>query len=61
MCSPGPVAPNACSYCDIEQREHFMRWALGPGLHTWIEPSNTQRLVRMKGRRTRKNRTEEEK
>jgi hypothetical protein len=44
-------APNGCAYDGIERREHYTRWVMGPGLHTWIEPSDEQRKRRMLARR----------
>ncbi len=47
----GAVAePNACGECGIPEDEHVIRSG-SDGLHTWQEPSDTQRKARMLARR----------
>lgn len=50
--SGGPVpVPNGCRWCGIEKHGHDQRHAQFVKWHGWAEPSNTQRLNRMKARR----------
>ncbi len=44
-------APNTCRYCGYEQRSHGNYWVRSIGWHLWVEPTNAQRLARMKARR----------
>lgn len=48
----GPIGvPNGCRWCGIEKPNHVQRCAQFVGLHGWAEPTNKQRLTRMKARR----------
>lgn len=42
--------PNGCRYCGYEQRAHGNCWVRSVGWHFWVEPTNAQRLARMKAR-----------
>jgi hypothetical protein len=48
------IEPNACTWCDIGQREHLQRWTRSAGWHTWAAPTDEQRLERMLARRVRR-------
>ena len=43
--------PNACRWCGVPQRGHFQLWKPPVGWHTFAEPTDEQRLARMKARR----------
>lgn len=43
--------PNACHWCEVDERFHAMRWSWGPGWHSWVAPADAQRLARMRARR----------
>jgi hypothetical protein len=43
--------PNGCRWCGIEKPNHVQRHAQFVGFHGWTEPTNKQRLNRMKARR----------
>lgn len=43
--------PNGCRWCGYEQRGHAQRYSRAVGNHIWVEPTNQQRLARMKKRR----------
>jgi hypothetical protein len=45
--------PNGCLYCGTDKRIHATRWAMGPGLHGWIEPTNEVRKQRLLARRNK--------
>ncbi len=45
------TTPNGCRYCGIDQLQHCGRWTEGVGRHQWIEPTDAQRLERMRARR----------
>jgi hypothetical protein len=48
----GPIpVPNGCRWCGIEKPNHVQRHAQFVGIHGWVEPTNRQRLTRMKARR----------
>lgn len=51
MTAPAESAPNACTYCGVEQRVHYQRWALDVGSRQWVEPPDWQRKQRMLARR----------
>lgn len=44
-------APNGCRHCGIDKPNHVQRWAREVGIHGWVEPTDAQRLERMKARR----------
>jgi hypothetical protein len=44
--------PNGCRHCGIPQREHATQHTAG-GAHGWTEPTNAQRLARMRNRRAK--------
>lgn len=46
--------PNGCRWCGIEKPNHVQRYAQFVGLHGWAEPTDKQRLTRMKARRAAK-------
>jgi hypothetical protein len=45
------IAPSACKWCDLEERDHGRRFAWLVGDHEYTAPSNRMRLARMQGRR----------
>lgn len=49
--NPAEVEPNACRYCDAPQRMHCQRYVDAVGWHGWVEPTDGQRLTRMRARR----------
>lgn len=51
------TTPAACRHCPLPEREHMQRWATGPGWHHWTEPTDTQRLERMRARRAQRQET----
>lgn len=42
--------PNGCAVCGKPERGHAIEWFPNVGLHTWQEPTDAQRLERMKKR-----------
>lgn len=42
--------PNACRWCGVPQRGHFQLWKPPVGWHTFTEPTDAQRLARMRAR-----------
>jgi hypothetical protein len=46
------VEPSSCRHCGIPEREHMQRWITGIGWHQWTQPTDDQRLTRMKNRRS---------
>lgn len=46
--------PDGCRECALPGRGHYRRWTRSVGWHGWIEPSDAQRLARMKARRARR-------
>lgn len=50
---PIPV-PNGCRWCGADRQDHCQRSAPFVGSHGWVEPTNKQRLTRMKARRAAK-------
>ena len=47
----GVPNPNACALCDMDKHIHMQRHDNIMGWHSWVEPSDAQRLDRMKKRR----------
>lgn len=45
------VAPSACRWCDLEERDHGRRFAWLVGDHDYTAPTTRMRLSRMQGRR----------
>jgi hypothetical protein len=45
------IDPNACQHCGVPQQRHFRRWTEDVGRHGWTEPTDAQRLARMRARR----------
>lgn len=45
------TTPAACRHCPIPERDHMQRWTKAAGWHQWTEPTDAQRLARMKARR----------
>ena len=43
--------PNACRWCALPRRGHFQQREKSVGWHRFIEPTDRQRLERMKARR----------
>lgn len=50
--TPPPPAPDGCRHCGIAGRGHGLQWTKDAGLHGWAKPTDEQRLVRMRTRRT---------
>lgn len=48
---PPRYAPDGCGSCGLREYGHFERWTTDAGWHGWIEPSDAQRLERMRARR----------
>ena len=46
--------PNGCRHCGAAQYGHAQRWTDEAGWHTHTEPTDAQRLARMRARRTRR-------
>lgn len=46
-----PPTPDGCRQCGIPQYRHCRQWTAKAGWHAWTEPTNAQRLARMKARR----------
>lgn len=51
LTAPRVVAPDACTWCDRDQRSHSIEWADAVGYHSWIAPTMDQRKQRMLARR----------
>lgn len=51
MPEPRLVEPDACRWCSVPRREHVSLWKPPVGWHQWAEPTDAQRLERMKARR----------
>lgn len=43
--------PNACRHCNIPERRHYGQWSKKVGWHTHVQPTDDQRLTRMRARR----------
>lgn len=43
--------PDGCRWCGHERRSHGQLWKPSVGFHKWAEPTDAQRLARMKARR----------
>lgn len=39
--------PNGCRVCDVDKRQHALRWSVVNGWHSWQEPTDRQRLTRL--------------
>lgn len=48
----GMIEPNGCRHCGVAKRGHPRLWAQGLGWHKYVEPTDEQRLERMKERRS---------
>jgi hypothetical protein len=46
--------PDGCRWCGIAQYGHCRRFRASVGWHTWAEPTDAQRLARMKARRAQR-------
>lgn len=44
-------APNGCRHCGADKQDHCQRSSPEVGSHGWVEPTDEQRLTRMKTRR----------
>lgn len=42
--------PNGCHHCGDDEYHHGNQWHRAVGIHKWIEPTDEQRLDRMKAR-----------
>lgn len=45
------TVPNGCRHCGADKQNHCQRSGRGVGMHGWVEPTDAQRLARMKTRR----------
>lgn len=43
--------PNGCRWCGVDYQEHCQRWHPDGGRHGWTEPTDEQRLSRLRARR----------
>lgn len=50
-----PEEPNGCRWCGYGRRGHYGFWRAPAGWHTWVEPTDEQRLRRMRARRGMRN------
>ncbi|MFT2014647.1 hypothetical protein ACMA1D_02180 [Streptomyces sp. 796.1] len=48
---PAVLEPDGCRHCGIPERGHARQWTRAAGWHAWVEPSDGQRLERMRARR----------
>lgn len=48
----GIPTPNGCRWCGDAKAHHGYQWVASVGLHQWEAPLPTQRLERMKARRS---------
>lgn len=46
-----PFEPNGCRWCGTPRRGHFGLYTEMAGWHRFIEPTDNQRLARMRARR----------
>jgi peptide methionine sulfoxide reductase MsrB len=46
------MTPNGCRHCGLGEFGHFQRWSSAVGWHSFIQPTDAQRLERMRERRT---------
>ena len=46
-----PPNPDGCRWCGIGQRGHARQWIAPVGWHRWEQPTDAQRLARMRARR----------
>jgi hypothetical protein len=44
--------PNGCRWCGHDRRLHCQMWRASARWHKWTEPTNAQRLARMRARHT---------
>lgn len=42
--------PNGCRHCDMSRRDHCQGWVPVVGIHGFVEPTDEQRLERMRWR-----------
>lgn len=47
-----PSVPSGCRWCGDEQYHHGLQYVPGNDLHGYVEPTQAQRLARMKARRS---------
>lgn len=45
------IAPSACRWCDLDERDHGRRFAWLVGDHEYTAPTTRMRLARMRNRR----------
>ncbi len=43
--------PNGCRWCGVDSHDHWQRWHPEGGRHGWTQPTDEQRLSRMRARR----------
>ncbi|MFE5958902.1 hypothetical protein [Streptomyces rubiginosohelvolus] len=44
--------PDGCRWCGVQAGNHGRRYVSSHGMHAWEQPTNAQRLARMRARRT---------
>lgn len=44
--------PNGCRHCGRDRRDHGIEWYEAAGFHHWTEPTDSQRIERMRAART---------
>jgi hypothetical protein len=47
-------APGGCRHCGADRQDHCQRYAPDVGRHGFVEPTDEQRLARLKARRNAK-------
>ncbi|MFD7855204.1 hypothetical protein ACFV6B_13085 [Streptomyces microflavus] len=43
--------PDGCRWCGVKASRHGRRYVSSQGMHAWEQPTNAQRLARMRARR----------
>lgn len=43
--------PNSCGECGRDERDHGIYYSVPAGIHTYVAPTEQQRLERMRARR----------
>lgn len=50
--------PDGCRWCGTARSTHGRRFVASHGVHAWEQPTNAQRLARMRARRAARTRKE---
>lgn len=51
MSEGAALAVNGCRHCGVDARDHAQRWFQGVGWHGHVEPTDAQRLDRLRENR----------